>query len=302
MRISNSMMSSHVRTWLLRAQERMFMSQSQAASGLRLQHPSDDPTGAAQASLLRADSARHSQYLEDIQSAKFWLKVTEAKLADLTEQVRNLRDLAVGGAGQMQETAQRTALVSQVRAIQDQLADLANVQINGRFIFAGQATKTEPMDLSGGLPPTYAGSTSPSQISISPQTALTVGVTADRLYNIGGSVSGGYEDLISTCADLGDQIEAGDAQAVSQLIDDFEFHLSNVLAIRGEIGAKLQTCEAAADRLAALQETTTVSLSELKDADLSQVLMELAEHQNAYQAAAGIAASLNSISLLDFLR
>ncbi len=302
MRITDAMKSAHVRFWLTQAEERMFNSQSQAASGQRVQRPSDDPLGFARAALLRADAGRQEQYLKDVESAQFWLKSSEATLGSLTEQVRSLRDLALRGAGQLQDPEERATLVASVRNIEKQLTDLANTRTNGRYLFAGQASNTLPVDLSGGLPPSYAGSAAPPVISISPITELAVGVTADRVFNLSGAASATNDDLISTCSRLGDLMESGDAQAVSQLISELDFHLSNVLAIRGEVGSRIQVCETVTTRLTAEGEAATVALSELIDADLSQVLIELSQHQQAYQAAAGIAASLHSVSLLDFLR
>ena len=302
MRISNSMMSANVLSWLQQAQERMFSAQVQAASGRRLLQPSDDPSAAARVALLHTESARQEQYLADLETANFWLSASESSLGDLTDIVRSLRDLAVEAAGQSQDATQREALASQVRSLQEQLVDVANTRINGRYLFAGQATSTEPIDVSGGVPPAYAGAAAPPTIDVTPNTTIAVGATAVRVLNSGGAVSGSHDDLISTCASLADLIEVGDADAVSQLLDDFDFHLSNVLEIRGEMGASLQTCASISARLEAEKDAVTGAVSNLEDADLSEVLTNLAEHQYAYQAAAGIAASLHSVSLLDFLR
>ncbi len=303
MRVSNPMMSGHVLSWLTQAQERLFASQAQAASGRRILHASDDPAGTARAQTLRSDQARNAQYLADIDAATLWLKSAESAMKEIGAAVTSLRDLAVQGASTGVDEAVRGSLASLAQQVCDRLADLANTKVNGRYIFAGQATANQPFTPTGGTPPlAYGGTTTPPAITISPGLTVQVGITGNRLFNMGGTVDPTQDDLFTTAANLVQLLASGQPADISAIIADLDFQLAQVLACRGEVGARLQTCEVATSRLEAVQADLTSTLTTIEDADLAEVMVELAAQQNALQAAAGVAASLNQVSLLDYLK
>ena len=147
----------------------------------------------------------------------------------------------------------------------------------------------------------FVGSTIPPEINISQGVTVSAGITGDRLFNMGGAVDPAQEDLFALAERLATLLETGTGAEVSATIAALDFHYDNLLACRGDIGTRMQTCNMVADRLQGLQDGATAAISELEDADLSEVLVQLGQEQNAYQAAAGIAASLNQVSLMDYL-
>jgi len=296
-------MAGHVMGWLQEAQERMFGTQAHAASGRRILRPSDDPTGTARVLTLRSDAARNSQYLADIGNASSWLGLCDSTLAGVNSAIEQLRDLAIQGANLAPSEPGRQSLAAVARQVYGRLVELGNTKVNDRYLLAGQATATKPLVATGGVPPVaYAGAAAPPAITISDGLTVEVAVTADQVFNLGGAADPAHEDLFAVAQRMIDLLEnGGSCQDLSGLVAELDFHFEQVLAGRGEVGSRAQTCNMATSRLRAVQDDITAAISSIEDADLTEVLVELAEEQNAYQAAAGIAASLHQFSLMDYL-
>jgi flagellar hook-associated protein 3 FlgL len=303
MRISTQMSSEHVLSWLQTAEQRLYDTQARASSNKRILRPSDDPGGAAHASRLRSELARDTQYGNSVQTASYWLKLAEPVLKGVNDEVVSLRDLAVQAAGLATTDDQRAQLAVQVRQIRDSLMDIGNTKSNGRYLLAGAASATQPFEVSG-TPPvlSYQGSAEAPQVRIGQSSSLSVGVTGDRVFNVGGAADPAHDDLYTIVSRLADQLEANDVPGISSTIGDLEFLSQNAIALRGDVGFRLQACESATTLLQANQDAGTASISQVEDADMTQVLIDLSEQQNAYQAAAGVAATLHKVSLLDYLK
>jgi len=303
MRISTAMMAHSVQTYLGRATENMFKIQEQAASGLRINRPSDDPTGAQYAANLRSAQAEVVQYQKNVDEGMHFLKATDSTLAGIVNMVRSARDIAIAGAGNGAASEMRSALASNVDQILNSVVRAANSDEAGRFIFGGFKTVTPPFAADpGNTPPViYSGDSGIMMFQIGRASNVAVNLPGDQVFNMNGEANPAMPDLFSTLNDLKTALLAGDDAGINAAIAQLDDHLSRLISMRGEIGSRQQSMELAANQLASVEFSLKESLSKTEDADLVKVMMDLQQQQNTYQATVNVAAMLSRPGLWDRL-
>ncbi|MCA9199816.1 MAG: flagellar hook-associated protein FlgL [Planctomycetales bacterium] len=117
--------------------------QEQLATGLRVNRPSDDP--ATMASLLSHQStiSRIESEVETIQFAKTYV---EGGVSGLLE-VEDLMVAVKRIVGDSKQSSEPDVLAQELGHIMDRLGEVANRQIDGRYIFSGIATNRQPFEL-----------------------------------------------------------------------------------------------------------------------------------------------------------
>ena len=215
-----------------------------------------------------------------------------------------MRDTALEAANTSPAPEARDALAALVENSMALLLDMGNTQrIAGIYMFAGYRSTQAPFVRTAGSPPVdYVGDSGQSQVEIGAGIGVTVNITGDRLYNMGGAADPGLDDLFTTLETLRTEILAGDPNAVSARITDIDAQLQRILGMRGEAGARLRQVEFMADRMADTRLMLSKLLSQTEDVDMAQAIIDLQSRENLYEATAAVAAGIQALRLLDYLR
>ncbi len=116
----------------------------QISSSRRINRPSDDPVGITQALNVKEVLAQIQQYGTNIKHTQSWLQMTESSL----QQVEDLTIRAKTIAGQMStgtyNASDRTNAAREVQNLIEQLVQIGNTKISGRYIFSGGKDQTRP--------------------------------------------------------------------------------------------------------------------------------------------------------------
>jgi flagellar hook-associated protein 3 FlgL len=262
--------------------------QAQAASGKRIQAPSDDPQGTAISMLLRSQQAADQTYTDNADFATARLQVADTALTDLSAQLRNVRALLIGSQTGAANSISRSALSSQITQAVGSITSLYNSQYLGRPVFGGTTATDSAIDATG----TYVGDGNPVMVRLSATTSVRVDVD-------GASIGADSAPALLTQFALNVGLSGGAPQSDLDLMDSL---MANVTTALGNIGAfeGQVTTTSAAVNAHSLDLTTSISHNE--SADLADILTKFASQQVAYQTAVGVAAKIQQTSLLDFLR
>lgn len=182
----------------------------------------------------------------------------------------------------------------------DDMADLMNLQMDGRYLFAGSNTDTAPVDTSTFSTPSvpssadtsyYTGDSEKASVRVSGQQSISYGVTADstafekalRSLNVVANASPLDQTALEEAYDLA--TEALDGLIATQS------GLSNT-------AARLETAQS--------RQTSSISLlesvaSDLKEVDTAEVAVKLAQYETQLQASYSALGNLSSLSLVKYL-
>ncbi|MGH8136660.1 MAG: flagellar hook-associated protein FlgL [Steroidobacteraceae bacterium] len=151
----------------------MAKTQSQLATSKRLQSASDDPAGMAQVNQLNVELSASQQYVTNGNSATANLQLEAQAMSDATNLLQSARDLAVQANNSALTAAQRQDIATQ---LQQQLQDLVAIgnrtDSNGSYLFAGNASGTQPFAQSGNTV-TYSGAIAVHQVQIAPNQRIS---------------------------------------------------------------------------------------------------------------------------------
>lgn len=108
--------------------------------------------------------------------------------------------------------------------------------------------------------------------------------------------------LIADIDELIDNLEIGKHSRIGELLDTLDGHIGNMLSLRADIGARSNRMDLIALRISSNSVSFTSLLSDAEDADMAEVVMELKNAENVYQASLSAGARIIQPSLIDFLR
>jgi len=151
MRISTSSIHHAALTALLSQQSVLSKTQTQIASGKRVQTPADDPVAAVHIMELQRALSESDQFNQNADMAKNRLTLEEQSLADVGTLMTRVREITVQGNNGSVDPASRRMLATEVRSRLKELVDIANRRdANGEYLFSGYATQTQPFAQTGG--------------------------------------------------------------------------------------------------------------------------------------------------------
>jgi flagellar hook-associated protein 3 FlgL len=136
-------------TMMARSSE-LTRTQTQIASGRRVNTPADDPVAAVHILEIERALQESEQYARNANMATNRLSLEEQSLADAGNLLQRVRDLAVQANGGTLDAASLEAIAVEVESRLDELMQIANRRdAAGEYLFAGYSTLTQPFSRSG---------------------------------------------------------------------------------------------------------------------------------------------------------
>lgn len=267
------------------------------ANGKDLNRPSDDPIGLVDAMQLKTAMAQMNQYGRNVNAVKDWTQLSESALSQTFDLIGTAQEIAMQTATDTMNAQSRASAAVEVGNLLDQAIGLANSNINGEYIFAGYETHTVPFSrvTAGGIETAeYNGDLNDFRVQIGEGNPIVAGRNGQAVF----MSSGLFDALGNLKKALEDNDQAGISAQVTALKSSSDV-LNNQLA---DIGARDIRLD---DRQEILEQTISdfqTRLSDVEDADISEVLIELKSKELAYQAALLSSARMNELTLMDYLR
>jgi flagellar hook-associated protein 3 FlgL len=265
--------------------------QNQASSGKKLTKPSDSPVDIGTSLQLRASLNRNTQLASNIGDAEAWLGTTDSTIGQIVTQLQNVNTLVIqaanSGAG---DQTSRDAIANQIDQIRQSLIGLANTQYDNRPLFGGTTAGASAYDASGN----YVGTSGAVQRTIAPGVQVQVNVAGSAVFGPAGN------DLFSTLTQLSSAIHGG--QSLTALSAQLNTQTQQVQTAQATVGATYSRVDTAKNQNTTNATTMQQNLSNVEDADMAQVLMNLQAQETTYQAALAAAAKAIQPSLAAFLQ
>jgi flagellar hook-associated protein 3 FlgL len=182
MRISTGAMHTTAIDALLQQQLQLSRTQSQVASGKRIETPADDPIGAVHILELQRAQAESDQFGRNSDAAVARLTAEEQALADVGILIQRVRELALQANNATIDVVARHAIATELSERAQGLLDIANRRDgNAEYLFSGYATTTQPFSRSvGGV--NYAGDQGTRYLQIGPTQRVADGHSGNAVF------------------------------------------------------------------------------------------------------------------------
>ena len=161
----------------------------------RLNRPSDDPTDYSKYLSYSNDNVENQQYIENANNGVSWMKASDNALTNIHDQFTTFIEQTNQAANGTNTTTDNQATASQLLALLQETVSQANTQIGDRYVFSGQADKTQPFTMSDEK--IERGLTKTLNDSQSAFFSKTVNINGDDTVVEGGTQVGGLNQMLS---------------------------------------------------------------------------------------------------------
>lgn len=298
-RVATFALNSAMLAAAMRTQSNIASLQIQTASGKK----SDNfgGYGATSKSILdlQVSTARSKTYEDAATSASSRVEVMYSavgSIADLLTSFKTQLTTASSGSG-----ADTTSLTEAASGFMQDLQSLLNSQYGGRYLFAGSATETAPVDLSSyaasssGAADTsyYKGNGDIASVSVSSEQTVRYGVTADNA---------AFEQAIRALSMIANATSPIDSDTLSAALDLTTSALDGVTGVQTRLSLNAQRLESAVSRQQDFQSYADTLSSNLTDVDVASVTAQISAYQAQLEASYSAISKVLSLRLSDYLR
>ena len=293
---------------LQRRQQALSQVQQQLTSGKRVSKPSDDPAAAAAAERALAAESRSKAQLRALDSSRQAMQLSESALGDAGELMQQARELVLSAGNGSHTDADRKVIGEALRSLRRDMLAVANRSDGaGRYIFGGQGADGPPLlDSPGGVAYNAASgqlmgaSGEASPLSIDGRAAWLL---APDAANPGSNLS--VFDVLDRVA--GELLTAGRtpaqvSAAISSGLSDIDSTANNLSAWRARTGEALNRIDGIGERLSQTKLDAQRERSDAEDLDMLQAISDFQNKQTGYDAALKVYATVQQMSLLQYLR
>lgn len=291
MRISNGMIQARALSGLQTNMSGMARLQEQIASGRRINRPSDDPVGVGSVLQTNSSLSALTQYQRNLEAARSRQTLEEQTLGELTNVLERAKELGVAQGTATSNAQTRRVARAEVDRLIEFTQGLGNTTFQGRFLFGGQYADRMPF-----------ASTTPDPLA-PPSGALRVEVGPGQVVDTNRSGQEIFVDtgVFTAMEELSTALGNDDAEAIRDALTSLDAAFAGVQELVGDVGARLNSLDVAAQNLDALEVNLESLRSSIQDTDFEEAVTELVNRQTTFQAALAANAQILGQSLADYL-
>ncbi|MGG3894804.1 flagellar hook-associated protein FlgL [Geobacillus stearothermophilus] len=297
MRITQSMLANNTLKQIARSYANLDKYQTQLSTGKKITRPSDDPVVAMKGIAYRSNLAEVEQFKRNFSEAYNWVENSDSALDKATQALQRIRELTVQASNDTYEETQRQAIAKEVRQLTEHLVTIANTKVGDKYIFNGAKTTEPPVTLNPDGTISVSANSQQLNIELAKGIYIPVNIPLSTAFGAGGGL---FSDLQNLAAALENPSTTGDD--ITDYLDKLDSHLTNLLGVRAELGARMNRIELMEDRIDSQQVIAEKMLSDNEDVDLEKVITDLKTQESVHRAALAVGARVIQPTLVDFLR
>lgn len=315
-RVTQSMLSTNMLRNLNNSYSKMSKYEDMITSGMKITRASDDPVVAVKGMKYRVELDKIGQYQRNINEAESWLDTTDTALDQVGSVLNRVKELIVQAANDTNTAEERQKIKQEIDQIREQIRDVANTQLGGKFIFSGTKTQTQTF-LNGEINPDLidnnAPPTTPPTLNNGAQGKVEVEVFDGITLTVNTS---GAPEMFSKIDNFLGEVSTvlGDANADGNVIGSFLGSIADgsdttladmqarVLEVRADVGARMNRVELMKNRLSIQEINTTKQKSLNEDVDYAETITKMTTQESIHQAALSVGAKIIQQTLVDFIR
>lgn len=299
-RVTQGMMSMQTLYNLNRNYGNMSNLENQISTGRKLNKPSDDPVGVTYALRYRGELASNEQFRTNADAAVSWLDFTDTTMQQATDVMKRVKELAIQGASGTLPQSGLDAIKLEVQQLKEQMGNIGNAQIRGKYIFNGQKYDQPPYQLSGNITNFAQIDTDQGAVmyAVGDQSSFQMNTSGNDFF--GSSTDN--DNVFKVMDDLITALGNGNYAQVSAQATNIESRSNKMQSCLSEVGARTNRIELVQARLDDRDLNLTSLQSKTEDADVANLMIQATTAQTIYESALKSSAKIMQPSLMDFMR
>ncbi|WP_321366961.1 flagellar hook-associated protein FlgL [uncultured Desulfuromusa sp.] len=301
MRATQTTTYRSLQSFLDRTSDTLANLQLQAATGKRVNRPSDDPTAISPILSAKTQIQTSDRYIETIETGLDRIDNMDGYLDGIENTLVRLKEIAITTVNGSLNDQDMLTYAEEVAQLRESLIDSGNAQIDGKYLFSGFSEKTVPFEpadptlpVSSANPIVYVGDSGSVEFEIAPNELIEVNLTGDDL--MFGSV-----DIFALVTTLEEELRANNQSGVQALINPLEDAANQIRSqrsLKGNVGRRLET---ALDHMEEIKIDMEAYRSRFEDADILETITAMAQQEQSFEAALNVTGKVSALSILDYL-
>ncbi len=305
-RVATLMQNQAMLAELTRTQRSLYEAQTQVSTGKRINEFSDAPADLGALMAARAADSRAADFLASAKAIRTRLDLQDTHIDELSSIAADLKQTildAVGNGG-------GAALTAEMQGVFDRMASILNTQIDGKYIYGGTRQDVPPVTASSladlmALPATadafqnnvvaQSGRVDNSQIIAFGQLASELGGPAFEALRQIMAFNAGPD------GPFGHDLSEAQSSFLSSMVPQLTAVHSGINEKLAANGVAYRAASDAVERHGDMQSTLAAMISDIEDVDMAEAITRLNNAQIALQASAKTFATVQGLSLLDYL-
>jgi len=254
-------------------------------TGRAITQLSDDPFRLTQMLDTQAELSSIEQYQRNIEMGEVWLNTSEIGMSGVQESLVDVYSNAIQLSNDNVNEDDRESGAEDVEEKILDMLEVANTDVNGRYIFGGTSTDEPPfilvndrgeeVDVEQATRVKYVGDKTPFQIKTNEYQSLDVG-------NDGSEIFG---TMFETLLTLRDALRDNDVDGITAQIDVVNEEAENISAFISATGQKMNRLTFRSSILEDLDLAKQEQFSDIAEVDITEAITDLRIKELAYQAA-----------------
>jgi flagellar hook-associated protein 3 FlgL len=331
MRITHRYIADNLLNSLQGNLSRLARYQEQMATGKRMLRPSDDPKMLGELMKIKSTLSYNEQYDTNIDDGLSYLEMSDVSMGTLGDILSKALEYTIQAANDTYAPEDRKALAKQIDKMIDQVVDLANSTVGGKYIYAGMKNGSRPFERvnSNDTDPyndkiIFMGDSNPVMREVAAGVSYRVdapGVKIDdddpmgvfgqsiesnngeyTIFKYDSSNNATGIGIFRVLFDLRDRLENNEASKLQDSIKEIQTATDELLSQRVAVGARYQHFESLKTQMLDQDVKLTQSLDNIEAADIARLSIEYSRQQLAYNASLAVGAGIMQTSLLNFLK
>ena len=245
------------------------------SSGMRINRAGDDASGLAVSEKMRSQIRGLNQAGQNIQNGVSFIQATEGYLAETTDIMQRMRELAVQAANGIYSAEDRMQIQVEVSQLVDEVDRIAShAQFNGMNLLTGRFAR----DAADSQLQLHVGA------NMDQSEKLFVGTMTAMALGLIGGAQGGEGDMISISS----------VEGANMAIGTIDNALKQINKQRADLGAYQNRFELAYNGVAIASENLQAAESRIRDADMAKQVVEYTKNQILMQSGTAMLAQANT--------
>ena len=299
LRTPNPLTNYQTRLDLQRSKERMTDLSNQISSGNRLLRLSDDPTGSALVLDFQNSIAINKQHIDQANRATSFLKTSETTLSSLDDSLQRLLELGQQGQSDITGSNGRANIANEVDGIRSTILSLANTQSQGKFLYSGTMTTTEPFTLTA-TGANYAGNGASINLDITSSTSVSTNIPGNTVF-FGAGGQGSSTDMFTQVTNLRDALTSNNSAGIKTACDNIKNIQSALNNQITDLGGRQASIEQITTDLGSYNESLQTIQNTYQSVDYPTAISEWYQEQTAQQASLSVISKTGKTNLFDYL-
>jgi flagellar hook-associated protein 3 FlgL len=269
---------------------------SQLSSGVRVNSLSDDPAAAGQNVVLLNQIQQDDSFTTTSSLISGQLQVADSALGSVVTELTSAITLATSANNGTMNSGNVESISNQIAGIRDEVSSLANSTYQGKYIFAGTATSTQPFTTDTSTSPattTYNGDSNISYVETPAGQQIQLNVPGSTIFQGSGS-----DNVFTALNALVADYSSGTVNTNQAVSDTTALNtaLNYVSQQRVTIDNSINQLSSASTAITNEKTQLTSAQTNLMQADVASLSTKLSLNESEQTAMEEVIAQLNSTS------